>query len=468
MSPAIALFVERARAVRTGFELDEADARIVAEICRRLDGLPLAIELAAARIRLLPLPALLERLAMRLPLLTSGAVDAPDRQRTLRSAIAWSYELLDPAEQMALQRLAVFVGAFDLAAADAVAGHSATGALEVLERLVDRSLVVVADDGPERRFHLLATIREFALDALEQAGGLEAARASHAGHWLAVARAEAPHLAGPDDTAAVGRLERSVGEIRAALDWALGDAHPPSDEAPSAVGSPAGTAGPALALELTATIGRFLWLRGRPAEGVSWLDRALIAAPDGTSAVRAKALFWSGVLHDDEGRPEIAAQRLEACLAMQRELGDEAGVARALNSLGVVARSLGDLDRAEALLRESLDSKRALGLDTEIASTLNNLAIVADDRGDLDTAARALEEALVLDRAHGGRGPAAYSLANLGAVWIRMGRVDEGVSVVREALQVIAELDDADAGPRASTIWPKVPSAWAIRSGRPV
>lgn len=444
-SPAVALFVERARAVRPGFELDEADSRIVAEICRRLDGLPLAIELAAARIRLLPLPALLERLAIRLPLLTSGAVDAPDRQRTLRAAIAWSYELLDAAEQKALQRLAVFVGSFDLAAAEAVAGLAETGPLDLLERLVDRSLLVVADDGSARRFHLLGTIREFALDALGQAGGLDAARATHAAYWLDVARAEAPHLAGPDDTAAVVRLERSVDEIRAALEWALGNPVPPDRDDLATPGSPVGPAGAALALELAADLGRFLWLRGRPAEGLGWLDRALTGSPGATSEVRAKALFWSGVLHDDAGRPEIAAERLEASLVMQRELGDEAGVARALNSLGVVARSLGDLDRAEALLRESLDRKRTLGLDTEIASTLNNLAILADDRGDLETAAHALEEVLALDRVHGGRGPAAYSLANLGAVWIRMGRVDEGVAVIRDALRVIAELDDADA-----------------------
>ena len=170
------------------------------------------------------------------------------------------------------------------------------------------------------------------------------------------------------------------------------------------------------------------------------------------------------MLHDDGGRPEVAAERLDACLAMQRELGDEPGVARALNSLGVVARSLGDVDRAETLLQESLDRKRALGLDAEIASTLNNLAIVADDRGDLETAARVLEEALELDRVQGGHGPAAYSLANLGAVWIRMGRIDEGVAAIRDALKVIAELDDADA---ATETFDHLAEG-ALRAGDPV
>ena len=260
------------------------------------------------------------------PLLTSGAVDAPDRQRTLRSAIGWSYELLDEAEQMALQRLAVFVGAFDLAAAEAVAGLAATGSLDLLERLVDRSLLAVSDDGSDRRFHMLGTIREFALDALgpgrRSGGRARIARDATGSTWPGLRRLD---LTGPDDTAAVGRLERSVGEIRAALDWALGDTHPPSHEAPGPDGSPTGADGPALALELTAALGRFLWLRGHPAEGVGWLDRALDEAPAETSAVRAKALFWSGVLHDDEGRPEIAAERLDACLAMQRELGDDVG-----------------------------------------------------------------------------------------------------------------------------------------------
>jgi tetratricopeptide (TPR) repeat protein len=196
---------------------------------------------------------------------------------------------------------------------------------------------------------------------------------------------------------------------------------------------------------MAAMLGRYWWIRGRPREGRQWLERALArapAAPD--AAVRAEALYWSGVLADEERRPAEAGVRLEESLALRRALGDERGVARTLNSLGVAARSMGELDRAEALFGESLERKRSLGDGRGVAATLSNLGLLAADRDRLTEARDRFEEALALDRESGERGTEAYSRNNLGAAQIWLGDVLAGVADVRRALRVFADLDDAD------------------------
>ena len=428
-SPAVRLFVERARAVRPDFELSAANAAAVAEICARVDGLPLAIELAAARVRMLSPDAIVARLGRRLSLLTGGAADAPDRQRTLRAAIDWSYQLLSEADGRAMAWLSVFAGPFDL---DAVAGLGVAGdaddPLDVLSRLVDQSLVVADATAGEPRFRLLATIREFAAEALEAAGETAAARRAHAAWCLAFVERLRPDLQGAGDVEAVARLDMALEEVRAALDWLLG----PDGDARAA-------------LEMASTLGRFWWLRGRPREGREWLERALAAAsPAEETATRADALYWSGVLADEERNPAEAVTRLGESLAARRALGDERGVARTLNSMGVVARSMGDLDRAETLFRESLDAKRRLGDTRGVAATLSNLGLLAADRDDLAGARARFEEALALDRESGEGGGEAYSLNNLGAARIWSGDVLAGVVDVRQALRVFADLEDAD------------------------
>jgi predicted ATPase/class 3 adenylate cyclase len=423
----VELFMERAAAVRPGFEPTSANAAIVEEICARVDGVPLAIELAAARVRLLSPDAILARLSSRLGLLTGGTSDAPDRQRTLRATIDWSYELLAEEDRRALARLSAFAGAFDLDSAEAILDGA--DALDAVARLVDQSLVVRVPGDDPPRFRLLGIVREFAAEALAGLGEAEAVRQAHA-RWVAdVVRAAAPALEGAGDLDAVARLEAIVDEVRAALEWLLG-----------AGGDPA------LALDVTAGLGRFWWLRGRPREGRAWLERALAAVGDGaaTDPVRADALYWSGVLADEERMPAAADERLTEALTLRRSLADERGIARALNSLGVVARSMGDLDKAEALLQESLDRKRALGDGRGVAATLSNLGLVAADRDDLALAETRMEEALGLDQASGERGAETYSLLNLGAVKIWRGDIDEGARIVREALEVLADLEDPD------------------------
>jgi predicted ATPase/class 3 adenylate cyclase len=427
-SPAVQLFANRAQAARPDFAVDRANAPAILEICARLDGLPLAIELAAARIKLLNPDAILARLARLLPLLSGGARDLPDRQRTLRDTIAWSYGLLEPEERSMLQRLSVYAASFDLAGAQAVAGRSGTSdidALGVLERLVDRSMVTTVQTSEEPRFRLLGAIREFGLEALEETGDAVAAREAHIRHWIEYSRALRPGLEGPEDLTVLARLEREIDEYRSALEWSI-------------------SAAPDLALALTAGLGRFWWLRGHPGEGQRWLEDALAAAPEGEAVDRAEALTWLGVLLDDIRQSKRAAEHLEEALALYRRLEDERGIARTLNSLGGAMRSLGDLDRAQILLDESLQRKRRFGDERGMAATLSNLALVASDRGNFELARQLLEDALVLDRASGGPAAVAYTMANLGSVLVDAGRIGDGVQSIRTVLPTIAEIGDVE------------------------
>jgi predicted ATPase/class 3 adenylate cyclase len=432
---AVELFVDRARAVRPGFTLDDASAAIVADIGARLDRLPLAIELAAARIRLFPPAALRDRLSRRLPLLIGGGLDRPDRQRTLHDTIAWSYDLLPEPERAVFQRLGVFADSFDLEDAGAVAtptGASPDMTIAALEQLVDRSLVAATTSDDEARFRLLGTIREFALETLRAGGEEVAAREAHAGHALDVARRELQALGSRDDLAAIAAVERAEPDLRAALEWWLGE-HGAADPDRAIHG-----------LELAAALGRFWWQRGHVHEGSAWLERAIAAAPGGPPATRATALFWSGVLFDDLRQPSVAAERLEASLALRRELGDETGVTRALNSLGAVARSLGDFDRAEALIGESLRRGRDARDGSAMASATSNLAVVAYERGDLARAVVLAEEARALDEAGGSRGAIASSTLNLGTLLIEAGRDADGIAAIGSVMPDLVEIGDPE------------------------
>ena len=431
-APAVELFNARAQAVRGQSLLDPDTRPVVERLVARLDGIPLAIELAAARTRIFTPAALLDRLERRLPSLGEGARDLPDRQRTLRDTIEWSCELLQPDEQAAFRELGVFAGSFDLAAVEAVVQPTSGGdAIVLLESLVDRSLVVAdQQDEGEPRFRLLRPIREFALDALRADGRDDVVAERHARHWVAFVteRLDRP---GQPALAMLRDVEVNEADLRAALEWTLqGDGDMPG-----------------LGLELAGELGRYWWLRGRVQEGVSWLERGLAAAAGvpltdaGSVRTRARALFWSGVLLNDAGRAIEAADRLEACLALQRQAGDDIAVARTLNSLGVVASTIGDLERAETLLEESIERKRALGDRSGIPVTLSNLGIVASDRGRYDDAVRFMAEALAIDEELGG-GSVVVSHANLGSSLIRAGRHQEGLAEIRLAQPGIAGLRD--------------------------
>ncbi|HWH05825.1 MAG TPA: BTAD domain-containing putative transcriptional regulator, partial [Gaiellaceae bacterium] len=335
-SEAVALFVERARAADPRFDFD-AQAEAVARLCRALDGLPLALELAAARVRVLPPAAQLERMGERLGLLARSPRDAPERQRTLRATIEWSHALLDAAEQEAFARLAVFAGGCTLEAAEAVTGHGA----EVLESLVAQSLVRSRGDGGEVRLSLLETIREYALERLRERGALEHASQAHLEHYLAVAEQAAPRLFFEPEL--VARLEREHANLRTALEWARAGAG-------------------ALHLRLSVALWRFWYLRSLFREGRGHLEEALAHVEQLPLAERSAAWKAAGILAVEGGQPEAGLAHAERARALAEEIGDRRGVLSALTVLGTATRRLGDLDEAERHHRESAEIARSLGL----------------------------------------------------------------------------------------------------------
>ena len=332
----IHLFAERARAARSDFEVTADNTPAVMELCRRLDGLPLAIELAAARVGLLPPEAMLARLGNSLALLTDGARDLPDRQRTLRTTLDWSYDLLDVEERSLFARLAVFVGGWTLDAAEAVCdiGDGAE-VLRHLSALVDKSLVQQATAHDEPRFTMLETVREYALEQLEVRGEGERFRRRHAGFFLRLAEEEERASRGPLQRAWLDRLEAEHDNLRAALEWSLTSRNDTE-----------------LGLQLTGALSHFWYVREHHNESRAWLERALQIG--GGSAARARVLVSAGRLAWFQGEFARVNSLVEESLTLYRQLGDDAGAAFAQLVLGRTAVSQGDLLRGETLLKESL------------------------------------------------------------------------------------------------------------------
>ena len=344
-APAVALFVERA-AARAGYELTAADAPSVVAICRRLDGLPLAIELAAAWTRVLPPPALLARLESRPLDLVGGWADAPARHQSLRETIAWSHDLLAPGEQALLRRLAVFAGGWDLEAAEAVAEHD-PDALPTLLALVERSFVRRRNrpDGTAR-YALLETIRAFGLEQLEAHGDGEAARAAHAAWGMGVAREAVGHLQEADQAVWLARLRDERDNLQAALAWLL--SRPDRGEQ---------------ALELASTLWRFWHMQGSLGEGQRWLQRAIRDAPDAPLDLRADALLHLANVASARGNPEDARDLYERSLDAFVEAGNRVGEAHALIGLGLIATDLGNYPEAEDRFAAALGLRDAAGGD---------------------------------------------------------------------------------------------------------
>jgi non-specific serine/threonine protein kinase len=430
-SPAVRLFVDRARAARPGFALTEENAAEVAAVCRRLDGLPLAIELAAARVRLLSPAALLARLESALgapSILTGGPRDLPERQRTLHGAIAWSHDLLDADERAVLRRTAVFAGGAGLEAVAAVADPEARrqGAiLAAAETLIDKSLLQPAEPaGVEPRVAMLETVREFALGELEAAGERAATERAHAAYFRAFAERHEPDW-GPEQPARLERLERDEDNLRAALAWALehGDADP--------------------GLGLGAALRQFWRVRGRWAEGHRWLRR-LLALPGATAptAARAAVLHGAGLLavHLDGVHPRDAEALLAESLALWRRLGDARQAAWVTRNLGLVAQFAGDGARLRARCEESLAAFRALGDRAGASSSLHGLARAAYTAGERTRAVALAEESLALARDAGSAFDAAQALRALGSFAADRGdlagaraRLDEALAAARTA-----------------------------------
>jgi non-specific serine/threonine protein kinase len=424
---AVTLFIQRARAARPDFQVTNANAPAVAELCARLDGLPLAIELAAARVKLLSPQALLARLGRRLDLLTGGPRDLPARQQTLRSAIAWSFGLLEPDEQAMFARLAVFVGGCTLDAVEAVCHPGDDQPLAVLDSLaslVDRSLLrqVEGTEG-EPRFGMLETIREYAAERFEESGDAETGQ-RHAEYYLALAEQAAPELLGPHQRTWLERLEREHDNLRAALGWAL-----EHDE--EKVG-----------IRLAVVLGHFWEVRGHRTEGQEWLARVLARWPSAPAPARADALCAAGNLAYIRGAYERAAELLEESLSVRRALGDQWGTALSLHYLGRVVHYSGDFDRAAALYDESLAIRRAVGDERGVAWTLNSSGVLTRDRGD-DERARALyEESLTLFRKLGHAWGVGLLLNNLARVARDHEDWEQAVALCAESLALFQELGD--------------------------
>jgi predicted ATPase/DNA-binding CsgD family transcriptional regulator len=425
---AIVLFVQRARAANSSFTLNEENAVAVAAICRCLDGLPLAIELAATRLRVLSPQALLARLSSRLQVLTSGARDQPERFQTMRDAIAWSYDLLTQDEQALFRRLAVFVGGFTVEAAESV-GQGGNGPefsiLEGIASLVDKSLLQRSDHlKAQPRFEMLETVREYALEQLASSHEEQAVRERHAAHFLALAEAANAKLeAGAEQGAWLERLETEHNNLRAVLGWALDQ----------------GTTD--AALWLATRLGLFWTWHGHLSEGRAWLERALHrAAP--SSPVRAAALRAASGLASVHGDAERAISLAEESLAIARELGDTEATARALHLVGTAMHDGGIGDHGLAASEEAVALYRALGDKHRTARSLTNVGLAALVARDYDRASTLLQEALDVLSEFGGAVDVAVCLLNLGEVAREQGDFARAATLYQESLVVRWELQE--------------------------
>ncbi|HEX6763081.1 MAG TPA: BTAD domain-containing putative transcriptional regulator [Gaiellaceae bacterium] len=384
-------------------------------VCERLEGLPLAIELAAPWFRTLPPGELLSLLDSRLDVLSGGPRDAPERHRTMRSAIDWSFGLLDPAEQRLLGRLSIFHGDFTTDAVLDVGGPDASAGR--LDALVSASIVRSASG----RHRLLEVVREYA-EALPSAD--DEGRDAHALHFVRLAETAEAELAGAEQSVWLERLERDHANLRTALDWLVAR----------------GERG--LELRLVAALGRFWYMRGYLSEGLERLQRAVGHAPPDDDATVAKALRSSSALALLRGDYPRARESAERALAMYRRLGDETGVVRSLSNLGAILPALGELDAAAATLDECVRAAESLGDERLIALACNNRGDVALLQGDLEMAAAQFERSLGLLRSIDDTANVARALYNLGAVAAEQRRDDEAVAMLQESLELSARVDD--------------------------
>lgn len=424
VSDAVQLFVSRLQAVQPTFALTPENAQLIAAICQRVDGLPLAIELAAARGAVLSLPELYDRLQRRLPLLSGGSRDQPERLRTMHSAIAWSYDLLDPPTQALLRRLAVFSGGISVAAVEATAPDAdAGGTLDALGALVINSLLQRSDAADGSRLLMLETVREFAQERLDQSGEAEAAQRAHALYFNHFMEELDPLLWSSASSSLLNRVAQEHDNLRAALEWGL-------------------THDPALALALAHRVGAFWQKRTLWNEGRVWLKRLLEATPATPSTDRAIALGRAGALAGDQGDFVEAVQLLNETLEMAEFLGDDGIKARAFRGLGIVASNQSDFPRANDLFTRALDHFRATEDDAGIARVLNDLGLVAERQGDHARAIALQEESLPIARRVGDDWQVCIVLGNLGGAHYDAGNFERGAALSREALQLSRELSD--------------------------
>lgn len=434
---AVTLFVQRARVHDPEFELTADNAPSVAAICAHLDGLPLAIELAAGRLQVLSPTSLLERLTHRLDLLTRGSQKFAERHQSLRSTIAWSYNQLQPVERIVFQRLAVFDGGCDLAAAEHVVDgkpntsslvpepqrHRDVNTLDAIAELIDNALLRREVIAGEPRFMMLETIREYALEQLESSGDATETRNRHAEYFAALAEEAEPALSvglvrghWPD------RLEREHANLRAALAWSLDQPDPD------------------VGLRLAAALVWFWWIRGHLVEGSAWLECALLRSRDDQSALRSKLLDGAGKLARTRGDFNRAGELHEASLRIASCLEDDIPMARALANLALVAEATGQTERATELFDRALGLARVSGQRELLATLLTNYGLMKLTNEDQRRGVGLLEEGLILARDLGPSGFLGAILSNLGDARLEQGDREAAASMYRECLELQAEL----------------------------
>jgi non-specific serine/threonine protein kinase len=434
---AVALFVQRARAATPEFDLNEKNAAVVGEICARLDGLPLALELAAARIKIFSAESLLKRLTDRLDVLTGGPRDLPSRQRTMRDAIGWSYDLLSPDEQVVFRRLAMFSGSFSLGAATEIVDFPVEeerepggpgDVIDCMLSLLDKSLIIRVDQGDnEYRFRMLETIREFGLARLNIAGETDFVRRRVLRFFTDLVVSFEFDLIGPNQSLILRRLDHEVGNLRLALQAGLD-----LDAEASAEG-----------VRLASGLWRYWLVRGQLSEGSRWLSRSLNAATDVPVGVRALALNNLGNLALELSQYTKA----HACYMQSHELyesiDDNSGMGDELNNMGLLELIQGKFDAARVLLERSLGIRRQIGDTIALPNTLSNLGDIACFEEDYDLSDTYHLEALSIRREIGNKRGIALSLSNLGMVAYLRGDTDAAATWYAEGMEYAAEVDDA-------------------------
>jgi len=424
------LCIDRALAVQPAFEISQQNAMAVAEVCHRLDGIPLAIELAAARVRALPVGTIAARLSDRLRLLAGGDRTALPRQQTLRALIDWSFDLLGEQERTLFRRLAVFAGGFTLEAAEAVSSVGDldnTDVLDVLTRLVEKSLVVM--EGESGRYRLLETVRQYAQERLSESGEEDEVRTQHLQFHVALVESAMPELVGPEQGAWLSRLDLERENILSAHAW-CDRAH----------------GGAETGLRLVYAVKLYWISRGLLGLGYRVTVEALSRAAHEPSSARCRALFGAGQLACFMGRYAEARRYLEESLTIARDIGDRRRIAAVLQPLGVASLAQGDAATARGYAAEALEMARELGNKRELATALNVLAAIHRVEGRLDVAEPLYENVVALARELGDRESIAIGLLNLAMASIGRGSSDRARELLLEALAIAEEIGSKQTG----------------------
>jgi non-specific serine/threonine protein kinase len=425
---AVRLFVDRASASAPQFAVTRSNAPAVAQVCHRLDGIPLAIELAAARVKVLAVEQIASRLDDRFRLLTGGSRTVLPRHQTLGAAMDWSYDLLSEQERTVLRRLSVFAGGWTLDAAEAVCsgnGIDASAILDLLTQLVDKSLVVVETKGKEARYGQLETVRLYAQDRLLTSGEAGEVRTRHRTWYLGLAERADAAMHGPEQTMWLNRLEVEHDNLRAALGWSTTE----QDDAQTG-------------LRLAAALAEFWDAHTHWSEGRKWLETALAESPLRKSIARVRALFGESRVLWRQGDNERAVVLCEESLALARELGDRTGIVQALHGRASVASARGDFDAAMALFGESLEASRELEDKWWIGLMLAQMGAVARHRGAYAKSAALCEESLAIFRTLGAQRWIAYSLRLTGHAVRLQGDLKRAAGLYRESLALFGETGD--------------------------